>query len=390
MKILLLTFYFAPDLSAGSFRNTSLVKAFSKIFNDDDVLHVVTTKPNRYSSFRVDAPTFEQHSENIFIHRVEVPEHKSGFTDQIKTFTKYYIDVKQIVKKESFDVVVASSSRLFTAYLGSQVAAEKNAKLYLDIRDLFRETILDVIKNPLLKVPLNALLRITERRTFHRADHINVVSEGFNEYFSNYHITPSFHPNGIDDVFIIDDQKENNKSNSDIKYITYAGNVGDGQGLHNIVPQTAKLIAQTPFKFRIIGDGGKMKELQDLLTSESIDNVEIIAPVDRENLIKYYKESDILFLHLNNYKAFEKVLPSKIFEYAAIGKPIIAGVSGYAKQFLNENVPDAFVFDPCDVQALSQFLIRNEMTGNIEREEFIQIFSRDAIMSKMAHEIMEL
>jgi len=32
-------------------------------------------------------------------------------------------------------------------------------------------------------------------------------------------------------------------------------------------------------------------------------------------------DADVLFLHLNAYKAFEKVLPSKIFEYAATGRP---------------------------------------------------------------------
>ena len=55
-----------------------------------------------------------------------------------------------------------------------------------------------------------------------------------------------------------------------------------------------------------------------------------------KELIKKYQEADILFLHLNNYKAFLKVLPSKIFEYSATHKPICAGVSGHSKEFLKK------------------------------------------------------
>ena len=49
--------------------------------------------------------------------------------------------------------------------------------------------------------------------------------------------------------------------------------------------------------------------------------------------------TDVLFLHLNDYSAFRKVIPSKIFEYAATGKPIVAGVSGYAAEFLRHENP---------------------------------------------------
>ena len=67
-----------------------------------------------------------------------------------------------------------------------------------------------------------------------------------------------------------------------------------------------------------------MKKLADLL----INNVNLITPVNRNELIKYYQGSGFLFLHLNDYEAFKKVLPSKIFECGATKKPVIAGVDG--------------------------------------------------------------
>jgi hypothetical protein len=54
-------------------------------------------------------------------------------------------------------------------------------------------------------------------------------------------------------------------------------------------------------------------------------------------------------LHLNAFPAFEKVLPSKIFEYAGLGKPILAGVAGYPASFIQNEVNNAQVFEPCNV-----------------------------------------
>ena len=60
------------------------------------------------------------------------------------------------------------------------------------------------------------------------------------------------------------------------------------------------------------------------------NNIRLLPPIERQQLIKEYQNADVLFLHLNDYPAFEKVLPSKIFEYAALGKPILAGVTAVA------------------------------------------------------------
>ena len=57
----------------------------------------------------------------------------------------------------------------------------------------------------------------------------------------------------------------------------------------------------------------------------------------------------MLFLHLGAHAAFEKVLPSKLFEYAALGKPVLAGVAGFAARFVREEISNAAVFPPCDV-----------------------------------------
>ena len=66
-----------------------------------------------------------------------------------------------------------------------------------------------------------------------------------------------------------------------------------------IIPQSAIELKDLA-SFTVIGDGGKRKILEELLKKHKIKNVKIINPVDREKLISYYNEADVLFLHLNN------------------------------------------------------------------------------------------
>jgi hypothetical protein len=174
-------------------------------------------------------------------------------------------------------------------------------------------------------------------------------------------------------------------SQTGLKKCVYTGNIGEGQGLEKIVPAIAK--AHKDIEFHIIGAGGRRGALEK--NSESMDNVKLFDPVSRDEIIERYEEADVLFLHLNNYPAFQKVLPSKIFEYVATFKPIIAGVDGYARQFLNKYVSDCLVFDPCDVNDFSrQYVEFKGVVDVVKRRAFIQRFSRRAVMTQMADHVL--
>jgi hypothetical protein len=202
MKILYLTFYFEPDLCAGSFRNTTLAKALSEQLSDNDEIDVITTFPNRYKTYKIEAPFFEEKG-NIRIHRVEIPAHKSGFLDQMFSFKAFYKGAKKIVKKKNYDLIFASSSRLFTAYLGYRIAHKMQKKLYLDIRDIFVDTMESVLKNPLIKSGIIPFIKIIEKKTFNYATHINLISKGFFPYFQKFKCKSySYYSNGIDDEFL--------------------------------------------------------------------------------------------------------------------------------------------------------------------------------------------
>ena len=383
MKILFLTFYFEPDLCAGSFRNSPLAEILAKKLSKKDSVEVFTTMPNRYSSYTKQAPRIEKRG-NLTINRIKISSHENGFKDQMISFWSFYRQVKDLVQHHSYDLVFASSSRLFTAYLGFKISKQKGIPLYLDIRDIFSENIREVV-HPLARIPLTTVLKYIEQQVFSRANHINLVSGGFEDYFSQYdRPSYSFFTNGIDKEFL-------ELPTTSLSYekppfiVTYAGNIGEGQAIHIIIPKVAKILG-SEYKFRIIGDGGCREQL--VAETEGLNNVEILSPVDRVSLKKFYAETHFLFLHLNSYKAFESVLPSKIFEYAATGKPIFAGVGGYASKFISEYLPEVALFDPNDADVFIQ-KIRSYGNISIERNGFIKKFKRENIMDHMADSILK-
>lgn len=388
MKILYLTYYFRPDLCAGSFRNSSLFEAVLGKLEKDDFVHVITTIPNRYGSYSVEGLA-EETGENYKINRLSVPMHASGMIEQAKAFTAYFKGAMKLIKGQKYDMVFASSSRLFTAFLGKRCAVKNHCPLYLDIRDIFVDTMKDIFKEKkLIQTPAVWALGFIERYTFKNALHINLISGGFKPYFKKYP-KPSYseYSNGIDDVFI-EAGKETSVDTGKPYIITYAGNMGSGQGLEKIIPEAAKKLG-TDYKFRLIGDGGTRKKLEEKLKELNVDNVELLNPMARKELIQYYKESTFLFFHLNDLEAFKKVMPSKMFEYGAFDKPIIAGVGGFAAQFVEINIPNHILFRPTDVDdfvcQMKAYQLKFE-----RRDEFIKNFSRKSIDEKLAESIVGL
>ena len=387
-RIVYLTFYFTPDLCAGSFRNSSLAIELSRQAKFKNVfVDLYTTSPNRYSTFKTEALEYEE-LDNLRIHRIKLPSHKSGMIDQVLSFSKFYWEVRKMNSSKKVDLVFASSSRLFTAFLGYKIAKKSKAPLFLDIRDIFVDTMSDVLKPSVFKPIIISFLKHIENKTFNYANHINLISEGFKEYFSKFkNKSFSFFSNGIDNEFLKNDNSLNQIKNGNTKLIVYAGNIGEGQGLDKIVPQAAKKLGNN-FTFLIYGDGGAKNKLQKEIDNLKVKNVILKDPVSRFELKSIYNTADYLFLHLNDYSAFKKVLPSKIFELATYPKTIIAGVSGYSAGFIKKEVPNSYVFNPCDIRSLVGFLENDKTSSNFDRERFKTKFSRSTINKQLSANII--
>lgn len=391
MKILVVSYYFRPDLSAGSFRMTPFVDALAELAPVGTGVDVITTLPHRYHTFSAEAPEHE-HRGAVTITRIPLPNHRGGMLDQSRAFATFARRARQVAGR-NYDLVFASSSRLMTAVLGAWLASRARAPLYLDLRDIFADTIREVLTGAAsrLAAPCFSLL---ERWAVSRAAKVNLVSRGFAPYFaSRYPLQQfSYFSNGIDAEFVtasaVPASLGGDRSRDRPLTVLYAGNIGEGQGLETIIPILAERMGRR-VRFQIVGDGGRRTALERALLTRNVGNVELRPPVNRPELLELYRAADVLFLHLNDYDAFRKVLPSKIFEYAALGKPIWAGVAGYAAKFLEEEVVNAAVFEPSNASDAVRAFDRLDLVAS-SRLEFIGRYSRATISRALAADVLSV
>jgi glycosyltransferase involved in cell wall biosynthesis len=353
----------------------------------DLTVDVVTSLPNRYKDFAAEAHANELETDgSLTVYRLPMPAHRSDMSTQAKSYAQFAWRVVRLVSRRHYDLVFATSSRLMTASLGAFVARRLGAPVYLDIRDLFADTMANILppQGARVVVPVASAL---ESWTFRRAVHINLVSKGFDEYVRKRHprASLSFVPNGIDEEFVLSAPQTSDRRADGLATVVYAGNIGQGQGLDVIMPGLAKAL-EGRARFKLIGDGGRREQLLNALRAAGVTNVDVVPPVPRARLIEEYLSADVLFVHLNAHEAFKRVLPSKIFEYAAMGKPILAGVAGYAAEFIGTEVSNAAVFPPCDVSAgraawdLLDF-------GVTDRSAFVLKYARHTVTSALARDI---
>jgi glycosyltransferase involved in cell wall biosynthesis len=92
---------------------------------------------------------------------------------------------------------------------------------------------------------------------------------------------------------------------------------------------------------------------------------------------------------LGALRAFEAVLPSKVFEYAALGKPVLAGVAGYAASFIRDEVANSAVFPPGNVAEAVKAFESLELIDR-PRPEFIGKYTRTHIARAMANDVFAL
>ena len=128
-RILLLTYYFPPDLSAGSFRATSLVKALLEESGGDLEIEVITTMPNRYNSVVSERAAQREVNGETTITRIALPPPGSGRLSQVKRFMGFARAAARLAKAQKYDLVFATSSRLMTAVLGTYIARKSRSPL---------------------------------------------------------------------------------------------------------------------------------------------------------------------------------------------------------------------------------------------------------------------
>ena len=291
----------------------------------------------------------------------EVQEHtKVSYSDQIdiyyvnqklfngKNFFKRALNeifyIRQLVdvsKKVDYDLIIATSPYMFMIPL---VGFGLHGAKILDIRDLVWEYLDD---KTLMKRVIKNILKYIMKQGIKRFDHISVT----NDYEAQL-LRSSY---GVENVNILFNGIEKKRYDKLIKIqlqeaipftVTYVGNIGLAQNIRTLIDAASQL---PEVRFFLLGGGVELQDMQKYVERNKITNVTLTGKVAWYKLKEYYEETSILYAQLDEH--FISAVPSKLYEYASIGLPIIYGGVGQAVKFV-EKLENSIVVTPNNVEEL--------------------------------------
>lgn len=239
------------------------------------------------------------------------------------------------------DIIIATSPQFFCGLAGLVLKRIKRVPFILEIRDLWPESIAAVgaIRNRLIIGPLEWL----EKFMYRSADHIVTVSKAFQAHIlaqggrenaittiTNGVNVQVFQPRGRDVTV-----RQRHRLNGEF-ICAYIGTIGLASGL-DIVLEAARILKhrrESHIKLMLVGDGAVRESLETQAKKERLDNIIFTGRRDKADIPGYLAAIDACLVHLKKDDLFKLVIPSKMFEAAAMAKPIILGVEGHAAELL--------------------------------------------------------
>ena len=241
------------------------------------------------------------------------------------------------------DIVIATSPQLFCGLAGVVTSKVLGRPLVLEIRDLWPESVLAVgAMNDGIVV---RMLESLEKRMYRAARHIVTVGEGYRQRLIRQSVSPerlSVVMNGVDrELFYPRARDERISGSLGIAgrfVVSYCGTIGMAHGLDVVIRAAAVLrsLGRTEIVFLLVGEGAALERLRREAARARLDNVVFAGALDRTMIPAVLSISDGCLIHLRKSSTFSSVMPSKVFEAAAMARPIILGVRGFAQDFVME------------------------------------------------------
>ncbi len=110
--------------------------------------------------------------------------------------------------------------------------------------------------------------------------------------------------------------------------IMYTGNIGTVQNFDKLT-KTINNLKNENIHWIFIGAGRYVSDLKKIVKQNAlIDNVTFISNVNIQQIPGYSNYADCMYLSLKDSDIFKKTVPAKLQTYMALGKPILAVLSG--------------------------------------------------------------
>lgn len=352
MKILFLSDNFPPEVNAPATRTYEHCKEWVGMGAE---VTVITCAPNFpkgkvYAGYKNSLYHVET-MDGIRVVRVwSYIVANKGFFKRTLDFISYSITSFLAGLFMKTDVIIATSPQFFTALSGRTLSFWKRKPWIMEVRDLWPESIKTV--GVMKASPFIRYFEWEERRCYQSARCIAVVTDSFRSKLMERGIDAkkiSVVKNGVNrDLFFPMEKDQELLQDLGLKgkiIIGYIGTHGMAHKLDFILQCASHLKDISNFHFLFLGDGAERDKLLNLKNELECENVTMLESVPKQEVKRYISILDVSLINLKKSELFTTVIPSKIFENAAMGIPILLGVKGEA-QCIIENYGAGVCFEP--------------------------------------------
>ncbi|MFC4661437.1 glycosyltransferase family 4 protein [Oceanobacillus aidingensis] len=336
-KTLIISQNFYPEIGSAGNRMKNIYLLLKEQGLDVEILTTQPSYPNKHFYDENHFWDNTELNEDKNIHRIKIMKKK--YSRNIFNRLFYYLEmaIKMIFfvlfSRNKYDVIFVSSPPIFVAIVGLIAKYRFRAKLILDIRDLWPESLKGVgVFNYSIVI---GLFEKIEKLLYIQANNIVVNSKGFIGYIVSkskvFADKITYLPNGARNYEINISEE---KGSDDFKVI-YAGNLGLAQDVTAIM-NLAKELNERNIKLTIIGYGIRRDSLIDYIKKKDLKNVEFVNPTTRSECFKIISNHQVGIVTLVEAEVFETVLPGKVIDYMTCGVPVVASVSGFSEKMIED------------------------------------------------------
>lgn len=268
------------------------------------------------------------------------------------------------------DVVLTVTPPLESAFAAWLLARVKGVPFVLDVEDLWPDSIIAMgFRNKWVI----GWLRFLERFLYRHSDRIFAVAAEMKEYLIKFEVPADkidLIPLGANAPLFHQSRQETRAQygwKDDQIVAVYVGAHGPANALETMIRAAANLGEDSRIQLVLFGDGSDKPRLKGLAGELGLHNLKLENPVPPERVPDILRAADIGVASLKNTETFKTVRPNKLYEYMAVGLPIICCIDGEAKRLIQETGSGTTV-TPEDDLGLAEALKRLASNPALRRE----------------------
>ena len=250
---------------------------------------------------------------------------KLPLLSRLSAFFTHYFEIRKIIRDEKIDAIIlysAPTNGMQTLYL---------AKKY-NIPVIFRS--IDILNQLAPNRFFRAPTRIFENRVYKNVDRISAITP----MLSDYVIKMGASEEKVEVLFTGVDSRQFNPKidtaelmqelhlNNDCKVIVFIGTLFEFCGMDRYIEQFPEVLKEFPeTKLIVVGGGFLLEKLEKLIRDLKLeDNLILTGFQPYEMMPQYINIADICINPFQINDTTRDIMPGKILQYLACGKPVIA------------------------------------------------------------------